>query len=216
MKISYLRQWNSILWALKSCHTSGLARKSEIETIFSGDEAKRLFFPLQVLKPVSALIVVDVQNDFISGSLALKNCPAGEDGMEVVPVIQDLLSKNLFSIVAYTYDWHPSDHCSFADNVSLYPLHSTSQVTAEKAKLLDIVVYDKIPIIDQVLWPRHCEMNTWGAELHKGLTVSNSRTGDKVWCGVCVCVCVCRGGGGGSGGLQHTVDHIKRLHEPKG
>lgn len=123
------------------------------------------------------MIVVDVQNDFISGSLALKNCPAGEDGMEVVPVIQNLLSKNLFSIIAYTYDWHPSDHCSFVDNVSLYPLHSTSRVTAEKAKLFDVVVYDKMPIIDQVLWPRHCEMNTWGAELHKGLSVSSSRTG---------------------------------------
>ena len=123
--------------------------------------------------------MVDVQNDFISGSLALKNCPAAEDGVEVVPEIQDLLSQKLFGVVAYTFDWHPPNHCSFVDNVSLYPLHSTSQVTAEKAKLFDVVVYDKMPIIDQVLWPRHCEMNTWGAELHKGLAVSNNRTGEK-------------------------------------
>lgn len=77
----------------------------------------------------------------------------------------------MFSVVAYSFDWHPSDHCSFVDNVSLYPLHSSSQVTAEKAKVFDVVVYDKIPIIDQVLWPRHCVMNSWGAELHKDLTV---------------------------------------------
>lgn len=120
---------------------------------------------------MSALLIVDVQNDFISGSLALKNCPAGEDGEEVVSVIQELLSKKMFSVVAYSFDWHPSDHCSFVDNVSLYPLHSSSQVTAEKAKVFDVVVYDKIPIIDQVLWPRHCVMNSWGAELHKDLTV---------------------------------------------
>ncbi|XP_073253425.1 nicotinamidase-like [Porites lutea] len=123
-----------------------------------------------VLNPISALLIVDVQNDFISGSLALKNCPAGEDGEEVVSVIQELLSKKMFSVVAYSFDWHPSDHCSFVDNVSLYPLHSSSQVTAEKAKVFDVVVYDKIPIIDQVLWPRHCVMNSWGAELHKDLT----------------------------------------------
>lgn len=77
----------------------------------------------------------------------------------------------MFSVVTYSFDWHPSDHCSFVDNVSLYPLHSSSQVTAEKAKVFDVVVYDKIPIIDQVLWPRHCVMNSWGAELHKDLTV---------------------------------------------
>ncbi|XP_068702660.1 nicotinamidase-like [Montipora foliosa] len=122
------------------------------------------------LVPVSAFIVVDVQNDFITGSLALKSCPAGEDGEEVVPVIEDLFSRKLFNIVAYSLDWHPPNHCSFVDNVTLYPLHSSSPVTAEKAKLFDVVVYDKAPIIDQKLWPRHCEMNSWGSQLHKDLT----------------------------------------------
>ena len=32
---------------------------------------------------MSALLVIDVQNDFISGSLAVVNCPAGEKGEEV-------------------------------------------------------------------------------------------------------------------------------------
>ena len=32
---------------------------------------------------MSALIVVDVQNDFISGSLAISNCPAQHNGEEV-------------------------------------------------------------------------------------------------------------------------------------
>lgn len=121
------------------------------------------------LDPVSALLIIDVQNDFISGSLGLKDCPAGEDGEEVVPVIQDLFLKELFSVVVYSLDWHPPDHCSFLDNVSLYPLHCSSPVTVNKAKLFDTVVYDKIPVIDQVLWPRHCVMNSWGAELHKEL-----------------------------------------------
>ena len=37
----------------------------------------------KIVKPKSALVVVDVQNDFISGSLAIKNCPAGQNGEEV-------------------------------------------------------------------------------------------------------------------------------------
>ena len=125
-----------------------------------------------MLNPVSVLLIVDVQNDFITGSLALKHCPAGEDGEEVVPIIQDLLLRNLFSIVGYTFDWHPPNHCSFIDNVSLYPLHSSSPVqNAENAKVFDVVIYDKTPLIDQVLWPRHCQMDSWGAELHKEVKV---------------------------------------------
>jgi len=41
------------------------------------------FIRIQIVRPVSSLIVVDVQNDFISGSLAISNCPAGHDGYEV-------------------------------------------------------------------------------------------------------------------------------------
>ena len=37
----------------------------------------------KIVRPVSALIVVDVQNDFISGSLAISNCPAQHNGEEV-------------------------------------------------------------------------------------------------------------------------------------
>jgi hypothetical protein len=35
------------------------------------------------VKPKAALVVVDVQNDFISGSLAIINCPAGQNGEDV-------------------------------------------------------------------------------------------------------------------------------------
>ena len=37
----------------------------------------------KVVRPVSALLIVDVQNDFISGSLAISNCPAQHNGEEV-------------------------------------------------------------------------------------------------------------------------------------
>ena len=37
----------------------------------------------RIVKPKSALVIVDVQNDFISGSLAIINCPAKQDGEDV-------------------------------------------------------------------------------------------------------------------------------------
>ena len=37
----------------------------------------------KVVRPISALLIVDVQNDFISGSLAISNCPAQHNGEEV-------------------------------------------------------------------------------------------------------------------------------------
>lgn len=66
-----------------------------------------------------ALVIVDVQNDFIDGSLALLNGPANEDGVEVVPVINKILDSCNFDAIAYTQDWHPTDHIGFHDNLHL-------------------------------------------------------------------------------------------------
>lgn len=38
---------------------------------------------LKIVRPVSAFLVVDVQNDFISGSLNISNCSAQQNGLEV-------------------------------------------------------------------------------------------------------------------------------------
>ena len=66
---------------------------------------------------MSALIIVDVQNDFVDGLFALKNSPAKQDGLDVIPVINDLLTTIKFDCVVYTQDWHPSNHISFFENV---------------------------------------------------------------------------------------------------
>lgn len=85
---------------------------------------------LQTLKPVSALVVVDVQNDFIHGSLNLQNCPAGQDGSEVIPVINSLIDTVPFGLIVYTKDWHPDNHISFIDNVKSRPLTQRCKVCA--------------------------------------------------------------------------------------
>ena len=54
---------------------------------------------------MSALLVVDVQNDFLEGSLALRNCPAGQDGMGVIPAINSVLDLyfNISNAVPHNY-----------------------------------------------------------------------------------------------------------------
>jgi nicotinamidase/pyrazinamidase len=67
-----------------------------------------------------ALVIVDVQNDFLSGgSLAVPH------GDEVIPVLNGYV--RLFAAlrlpVLATRDWHPGNHCSFRENGGPWPPH---------------------------------------------------------------------------------------------
>ncbi len=89
-----------------------------------------------------ALIVVDMQNDFMpNGSLPVSK------SLEIVPLINRLMDR--FDFVVATQDWHPKDHVSFASN---HP----------KCKAGDV-------IDGQRLWPQHCVQNTYGAEFAPNL-----------------------------------------------
>jgi nicotinamidase/pyrazinamidase len=71
-----------------------------------------------------ALIVVDVQNDFLpGGSLAVP------DGDTVVPVLNRYLAE--FSVrelpVYATRDWHPANHCSFKARGGPWPPHCVAE-----------------------------------------------------------------------------------------
>jgi nicotinamidase/pyrazinamidase len=94
-----------------------------------------------------ALVLVDLQNDFMPGG-ALP-VPAGD---EVVP-IANALARGGFDLVVATQDWHPPDHASFAAN---HPGRRPGE----------IVELDGTP---QVLWPVHCVQDTRGAEFVAGL-----------------------------------------------
>ncbi|XP_052278204.1 nicotinamidase-like isoform X2 [Dreissena polymorpha] len=128
----------------------------------------------KTMKPVSAFIIVDVQNDFITGSMSLLKCPAGQDGEEVIPVINNLLDTVPFDLIVYTKDWHPEDHISFVENVTQRPLTRNCKVKAEDAKVYDVVEFDGPPRTEQKLWPKHCVTNTWGSELHPDLKIAKN------------------------------------------
>lgn len=61
------------------------------------------------------LLVVDVQRDFIDGTLAVPG--AGK----IIPVINGI--KKDFDLTYFTLDWHPKDHCSFKENGGIWPEH---------------------------------------------------------------------------------------------
>ncbi|XP_055544956.1 uncharacterized protein LOC129730023 [Wyeomyia smithii] len=124
-----------------------------------------------IVRPVSAFLIVDVQNDFISGSLNISNCSAQQNGLEVIDPINKLLDTVDFDSVFYSLDWHPSDHVSFIDNIKQRPIHPTSPLNADNAQVYDTVIFAGPPPMKQRLWPRHCVQDSWGSELHKDLKI---------------------------------------------
>lgn len=102
--------------------------------------------------PATALIVVDVQNDF---------CPGGAlavgGGHAIVPVINALVPR--YEQVVVTQDWHPKGHASFAS-------------AHHGREPFDTI---EMPYGTQVLWPDHCVQGTPGAELHPDLVVTSAQ-----------------------------------------
>jgi len=102
------------------------------------------------MKKNSALIIIDLQNDF---------CPGGAlvvpEGDGIIPLINKLSGK--FKRVIATQDWHPTDHMSFAIN---HP----------GKKEFDVIDYNDMR---QVLWPEHCVSGTKGAQFHSDLDINN-------------------------------------------
>jgi nicotinamidase-related amidase len=72
------------------------------------------------LKPGDALVIVDVQNDFLPGGRL-----AVSQGDEIVPVLNAWIdafqSRRL--PVFFTRDWHPSNHVSFRESGGIWPVH---------------------------------------------------------------------------------------------
>ncbi len=95
---------------------------------------------------MSALLVIDVQNDF---------CPGGAlavpEGDQIVPGINALMEDA--EAVILTQDWHPDGHSSFA-----------SQHDGK-----DPFGMIEMPYGPQVLWPDHCVIGSHGSAFHADL-----------------------------------------------
>ena len=102
--------------------------------------------------PMSALIVVDVQNCFVDGgTLPVKG------GAQVVPVINKLAAS--FENIVVTQDWHTPGHASFASaHTGKKPFETAS-----------------VPYGTQVLWPDHCVQGSDDAAVHKDLKLPTAQ-----------------------------------------
>ena len=65
------------------------------------------------------LLIVDPQNDFITGSLAVEG--AKEKMMKLAEYING--DHPSYDYVCVTMDTHPEDHCSFKENGGIWPTH---------------------------------------------------------------------------------------------
>jgi nicotinamidase/pyrazinamidase len=73
-----------------------------------------------ILESTDALVLVDVQNDFLPGGAL-----AVPDGDAVVPALNGYLAvfvRRGLPVFA-TRDWHPADHCSFGERGGPWPPH---------------------------------------------------------------------------------------------
>jgi nicotinamidase/pyrazinamidase len=88
------------------------------------------------LTPADALIVVDMQNDFLPGGAL--GVPRGD---EVIEPIRQLIAlyRGRGLPVYVTRDWHPADHCSFKDQGGPWPPHCVADTSgAEFSAALDL------------------------------------------------------------------------------
>jgi nicotinamidase/pyrazinamidase len=90
----------------------------------------------------AALLLIDIQNDFLPGG-ALP-VPRGDEVIEVANQVQ-----SSFELVVATQDWHPASHGSFAANHPGKEIGDTVQLGGAT----------------QLLWPVHCVQQTAGAAL---------------------------------------------------
>ena len=109
------------------------------------------------VEETDALIIVDLQNDFIpGGSLPVEG---GDLIINDINELAEIFKKN--GQVILTQDWHPPDHLSFASN---HPGKKPGDEYHSKG-------------IGPVLWPDHCVQNSEGAIFHKDL---KTKLADKI------------------------------------
>jgi len=103
-----------------------------------------------------ALLVIDMQLDFLPSTSGIGGALAVADGNAILPGINALAAK--FPHVILTQDWHPRGHISFASTHGLQPFTDTVEAAYGT----------------QTLWPDHCIQGSPGAQLHPDLDIPHA------------------------------------------
>jgi nicotinamidase/pyrazinamidase len=108
------------------------------------------------LRPTDALVVIDMQRDFLPALDGIGGALEVKAGDTIIPGINSLAQK--FDHVLLTQDWHPRGHISFASTHGKQPFTDTIEA----------------PYGTQHLWPDHCLQGTPGAEIHPALDIPHA------------------------------------------
>lgn len=95
---------------------------------------------------MKALILVDIQNDFLPGGAL-----AVQQGDAIISLVNGII--NDYDLVVASQDWHPSEHGSFAQNHAGCQIGQVIQLNG----------------LSQVLWPVHCVEFSEGAKFSEKL-----------------------------------------------
>lgn len=112
----------------------------------------------------TALLVVDVQNDFLPGGAL-----AVAEGDSILPTVYSLVESDQYDVIVASKDWHPQGHVSFAST------HGAPPFTAKEVPKLN-----EEGTVTQMLWPDHCVQGSPGSELEAGLKRRLEALGEKV------------------------------------
>src|SRR5919106_4940538 len=113
----------------------------------------------------SALVVVDVQNDFAD--------PAGglyvRDGEKVIPVINEEIerARSNGAVVVYTQDWHPPSTPHFKKDGGIWPVHCVQGTWGAE-------LHPDLQVIGEVV-----RKGTGGEDGYSGFTVRDPASGEE-------------------------------------
>ena len=89
------------------------------------------------------LLIIDPQNDFINGSLAVD----GADGAMLSLARHIERHGAEYDIVAITCDWHPVNHISFKENGGIWPSHCVQHTNGA---VISPIVFDAVKMLENV------------------------------------------------------------------
>lgn len=115
--------------------------------------------------PQTALVVVDVQNDFAdpAGSLYVSG------GESIVPVVDDLITaaSDGGATIVYTQDWHPPSTPHFDTDGGRWPVHCV-------AGTWGAALYPELRVVGPVI-----QKGTGGEDGYSGFTARDPVTGEE-------------------------------------
>merc|ERR1712179_167808 len=119
-----------------------------------------------VVYPHTTILVIDMQNDFITGNLAVSG--AGE----LLDPMFEMIEDDVWDQIIFSKDWHPADHISFLSNVGLRELDEDWLADHPgEIEMGQEVVFKRDPPYHQVMWPNHCVQGSEGSELENRMPI---------------------------------------------